>query len=153
MTLLEHFKPFFANNVVAAQFIEDVFNAWNIWDDLIDKDKPVSDDQINKAFILAFINIPRNSFYQAHFNMLNPIVENTIHNWIASVQLEKDKNQLDISFDLRNSYVNLVTACANIIGGQAWASQVAIAAHRALREIETYTDYVTDIQKQTGSAS
>jgi len=153
MTLNEVIRPFFKGNEWAVRLIDDLFAVWHIWDDLIDKDKPVSDEQINQAFILAFVNIPRNVFYQTHFSILNPIMENVIINWLASVKLENGNNQLDIAFDLRNSYVNMVTACANIIGGPEWAAQVSIAAHQALRKVETYETYVQSIQMQNEGQS
>jgi hypothetical protein len=34
------------------------------WDDLIDRDKEVTDDAINKAFAIALVYLPANPFYQ-----------------------------------------------------------------------------------------
>jgi hypothetical protein len=145
MTLLETIRPFFKHNEDASLFIDELFSILHVWDDLIDKDKPLADETINKAFMSVFIGLPKNRFYQTYFVILNPIMENAFINWIGSNTLEQSKDDLTIAFDLRNSYVNIVTACANIIGGPTWAQEVAIASHKALRRVESFQEYASKL--------
>jgi len=35
------------------------------WDDLVDKDKPVSEIEINRAFLTALVYLPANPFYRS----------------------------------------------------------------------------------------
>lgn len=145
MTLIETIRPYFMHNEDASLFIDELFSVLHVWDDLIDKDKPLSDETINKAFMSAFITLPKNRFYQMYFGILNPIMENVFINWMGSNNLESASGDLSIAFDLRNSYVNIVTACANIIGGPTWAQEVAVAAHKALRDVESFQEYAAKL--------
>jgi hypothetical protein len=145
MALFDTVKPFFKHNEDASFFIDELFAIWHIWDDLIDKDKPLTDADINKAFMGALITLPRNRFYQTYFSILHPIIENAFINWLGSNTLEKSNGDLTIAFDLRNSYVNIVTACANIIGGPIWAQEVAVEVHKALRNVESYQEYAAKL--------
>jgi hypothetical protein len=145
MALIDKVRPYFKGNEDASLFINELFAVWHIWDDLIDKDKPLSDEAINKAFMSALINLPKNRFYQTHFLILNPIMENAFINWIGSNTLEQSKGDLSIAFDLRNSYVNIITACANIIGGPLWAQEVAIESHKSLRNVESFQEYAAKL--------
>jgi hypothetical protein len=40
----------------------------HIWDDLVDKDKPVSADEINQAFLTCLVYLPANPFYRQFKN-------------------------------------------------------------------------------------
>ena len=43
----------------AALFVAMVFRVFHAWDDLIDRDVPLADDEINMAFYLAMVQIPQ----------------------------------------------------------------------------------------------
>ena len=62
----------------AALFVAMVFRVFHAWDDLIDRDVPLADEEINIAFYLAMVQIPRNPFYRANFAELSPIVSQAI---------------------------------------------------------------------------
>lgn len=148
MAVLDTVRPLFKHNEDAALFIDELIAIWHIWDDLIDKDKPLTDADINKAFLGALVTLPRNKFYHDYFGILSPIMENAFINWLGSNKLEASKGDLSIAFDLRNSYVNIITACAHIIGGPNWAQDVAIEVHKALRNVESYDEYVNKLNNK-----
>jgi hypothetical protein len=52
----------FGGNTDALNLFHHLVELIHIWDDLIDKDKPVSDEQINKAFLIALVYMPSNPF-------------------------------------------------------------------------------------------
>lgn len=140
-------RGYFNGNESAVSFIEDFFAVCHIWDDLIDKDKPLTDTDINRAFVIAFIKIPRNQFYQANFGILNPLMEHAFVNWFAANNLEKQKEHLDIAYDLRNTYLNIIVACAGIIGGVDWAASVAIDVQKNLNKNDSFEDYVAKLKE------
>ena len=43
--------------------LNDLFRAMHTWDDLVDKDKPVSEADINGAFVALMVHVPANPFY------------------------------------------------------------------------------------------
>jgi hypothetical protein len=139
---------YFKNDEAAVNYIVDFLAAWHIWDDLIDKDKPITDESINQAFINAFIKLPRNTFYQANFAILNPLMENAFVSWFAANGLEQRNENLRTAYDLRNTYLNIVIACANIIGGVEWASLVAIDVQKKLHDNDSFEEYVTKLNAE-----
>ena len=91
MAIHDSLGIYFKNNEMAVNYIVDFLATWHIWDDLIDKDKPITDASINQAFINAFIKLPRNPFYQANFGILNPLMESAFVHWFAANELESKK--------------------------------------------------------------
>ena len=136
-------------NTSAVAFVCLLARVFHLWDDLIDKDKQVSDSDINAAFTHALVTIPTNEFYQQHFWALQPIIRNAITNWHIATQIERSPNESNypIAFILRSSAVDIITACATIIGGEEHAVRVGrdihLFAHR-----ETLGGYLSNIAKE-----
>jgi len=60
---IQKFQQLLLGNRDAALFVAMVFRVFHAWDDLIDKDALLADEEINMAFYLAMVQIPRNPFY------------------------------------------------------------------------------------------
>lgn len=135
-TFLEWMK----GDTAAAQFVVNLHGIFEIWDDLIDKDKPVSDANINAAFMGALVILPRNPFYQAHFTLLNPLVESAILDWHTANALEakKDEASLREAYVIRCSFYVVPVMCARIIGGQEWAQSVNLSLRSQPSEWPAY---------------
>lgn len=114
---------FLLGNKEATSFVLRVHQIFHIWDDLIDKDKEITNEEINKVFWIALVELPEDPFYKANYLMLKPILINSIINWKAANVLENEK-QLDISFVLRSSYIDILTICALIVGGLDYCDKV-----------------------------
>ena len=120
-------------NPLAVQFLEDITEILHLWDDLIDRDKPLQDAAINRTMWKALINLPRNQFYSANFLFLNGLLMTAIINWELATTMERtqvDDNDLPIAFILRSSYVDLVTGVALIVGGREHALEMMLTARR-----------------------
>jgi hypothetical protein len=133
-------------NTSAVAFVCLLAKVFHLWDDLIDKDHVVSDDEINTAMTHALITIPTNEFYQQHFWALQPVIRNAIINWQIATRLERSSNETNypIAFILRSSAVDIITACATILGGVDHGIRVGqdihLFAHR-----ETLNGYLTNL--------
>lgn len=97
----------------------------HVWDDLIDKDKPVSNDQINALIWAVLGDVPTNPFYFRHFAKLQPLIENALVGYMTANELEKgDKKDRVIAFTLRYAgVVNVVAHMIHLVGGREWAAQ------------------------------
>lgn len=107
---MSNYHPeWFGGNADAAKFIADVCFVAHIWDDLIDKDKPVSDDQINQAFMTALVGIPSNAFYQSRYRDLQPLVFSGVLGYITANRMERsgDAHQVEIAHGLRYAVANV----------------------------------------------
>lgn len=126
MTRDQLFMTVSKGNQAAAQFLSTVVSVLHTWDDLIDRDKPVSPEEINAAFVSALIDLPRNQFYVRHFDLLNPLLLSAINNWMVANQLESTLDMEDkrIAFISRSSYVDLITQVAFLLGGADWVNEI-----------------------------
>jgi hypothetical protein len=139
----------------AIDFVQHIVDVLHCWDDLKDKDKPLTQEQIDHCFWLILVVLPRNSFYQANFSDLNPIVVNSIMNWHAANELEASASETDkeISFIVRSSYMDIVTTCVTIIGGYDWAREIIPTIRRQLHRHEDYRAYRSSLLKQAADAA
>jgi hypothetical protein len=136
-------------NQHAGLFIEQILTISALWDDLIDLDRPVTETEINQAFEIMLIHLPRNLFYSSHFSELNPILISAIQNWYIANRVEKDKrNELyPISFIIRSSYVDLITMTAYIVGGTPFAQEIGTYS-RVFAHDEGLPGYTESLNKQ-----
>ena len=67
----------------AIRFLHELFHMMHVWDDLIDKDKPIDDAAVNSAFTSLLVHIPANPFYQRFFSHLHPLISVATLDWLA----------------------------------------------------------------------
>lgn len=121
------FSEFLRGDAGAVQFVVRVFRALHIWDDLIDKDKAVADDEIHAVFWDLLIGLPADKFYQAHLGLLSSTLVNAMVNWHIANKLEREGDEKDksIAFILRGAYIDVLSASALVVGG--WTGRVRLA--------------------------
>lgn len=102
----------------AVQLLLTLSDITELWDDLIDNDKPISREQINAAFMRALIDLPTNPFFAQHKTYLMPLIIQSINSWQDANVLEQgDDNQRAIAYTLRNMDIQIAQAIAFIVGG------------------------------------
>lgn len=99
----------FGGNPNACALMEDLAFVSHLWDDLIDGDKERSIDAINRAFEIALVRIPGNSFYQQNFAQLHPLVQSGVIGYLTANRFESDKEKhgLEIAHGLRYAVANV----------------------------------------------
>ncbi len=120
-------------NQDAVRFLEDITEILHLWDDLVDRDKPLQDAQINQTMWKALITLPRNPFYASYFQQLNTLLMAAIVNWEVATHMEREphgENDLAIAFILRSAYIDLVLGVALIVGGRDHALEMMLPARR-----------------------
>lgn len=122
----EFFEHFLLGNEAAVAFNLLFRGILHTWDDLVDGDKPVSDDAIHGAFRSALVLLPANPFYRAHFAQLHPLIDNAILNWMAANAMEATEARSDkeIAFIARSDYINVFIKSLEIVGGFEHARSV-----------------------------
>ncbi|MBI4293630.1 MAG: hypothetical protein HY661_19310 [Betaproteobacteria bacterium] len=141
----EQLLRFFRGDEAAVELAFMLARISHIWDDLIDKDKPVSDHQVNAAFWLALVGVPANPFYQQHSEDLRPVMASGILNYAAANALERrgDLHSLEIAHVIRYSIADTVLLMATLAGGYAWGMEVA-SDLRLLCQKDTFWNYLTE---------
>lgn len=118
-------------NIPAIQLISCLGAISQTWDDLIDKDKPTTDEDIHKLMWNALVYLPENPFYRTHFLDLHPTIRNIIVDYKVSTEFESgNKTEQSIAYTLRDNMCQLIIQCAYIIGGYAWMNEIAPTVRR-----------------------
>lgn len=117
----------------------------HVYDDLIDRDKSVSDESIHDIFWTLLISMPLNPFFAANQSAIRPVLITAILNWRAANSIEKSQNieALRISHVLRYSLADLILLCMVLTGGPAHAAIHAKTAALISRE-DTWANYLNE---------
>lgn len=115
------------------------------YDDLVDKDKPVSPEALHVFVWRMLFDIPLNPFFAANQTILRPLLMTGILNWIASNEMEAsgEKEQLRVAHVIRYSGADVLFACMVLTGGIAHARLNACKARLMIQD-ETWLHYVTE---------
>lgn len=99
----------------------------HLWDDLIDKDKSVTDSDINKVFMVLLTELPKNPWWLTNSQQMIPVIQMAVTNWHLATATERGKNNLpyEFSFICRSTYADLFAMTAMICGGEAHALDIA----------------------------
>jgi len=111
---------------------QDALNAYrmlgtlaHIWDDLVDKDKEVSEDDINNAFMMCLVYLPANAFYRSIQAQILPM-------WISLVsafrtanvfERKKDPHGVEIAHMLRYASGHIAAYMVHYCVGQEKAQE------------------------------
>lgn len=133
----------------AIECVWSIVAVCHVWDDLIDRDRAVTDEEVMTAFWTALVTLPANPFYVQHQAVLLPILINTIVNWRAATAMERtgDERDREIAFVLRAGYTDLLTMSALLVGGLAWSVQVTPEIRRWMHE-ESYAEYLVNLRQE-----
>jgi len=139
----------YQGNTDAVDLVLRIAEISHTWDDLVDRDKPVTDAQINRAFSIALLELPKNQFYQAHCLDLLPVMTTGTLNWLTANEYEKqqDKEAHALAHVLRYGIADLALFIAYLIGGQEWAQQVAPELRRRSQR-DTLENYLSEVRRK-----
>ncbi len=122
---LYHFLMGHAN---AIAFINSLVYVFHLWDDLIDKDKERSPQDISLAFETCILGFNVNPFFRTYINELLPLITSCIMKWKDAnvMELSDDDHQVNQAWMLRAGLYDIVHYCAFLVGGQGWIEQVGV---------------------------
>lgn len=98
----------------------------HLWDDLVDKDKDIPEDQINNAFLICLVYLPANPFYQTIQQQVLPM-------WLTVVsafqtanhfEREKDPHGIEIAHSLRYAAGNIMAYAVHVCVGAEKAKEI-----------------------------
>ena len=140
--LVDFIRHVVRGNETAVDFFMMLHRVLHFWDDLIDKDKPISDLDTNVAMWTALIDLPNNTFYRDNFHSLQPVLANAIANWATATKFEREptEKRLEIAFISRSDYINVLLQCAYIVGGAPWLFEITpvVREHWTTEDFSAY---------------
>ena len=98
----------------------------HIWDDMVDKDKPVSADKINHAFLTCLVYLPANPFYRSIQDQIMPMWLTVVSAYETANFFEatKDQHGIEIAHGLRYAAGNIMAYAVYVCVGTEKAKEV-----------------------------
>jgi hypothetical protein len=95
----------FAGNEDALALYRMFVDVAHVWDDLVDRDKVVPEEDINRVFLMCLAAIPANPVYQRMFAQLHPLLVTATIGYTVANKYEKakDLHGMEIGHTLRYS--------------------------------------------------
>jgi hypothetical protein len=127
----------FGGNDDALQMYRMLVDLAHLWDDLVDKDKDVTELDINNAFLICLVYLPLNPFYQQIQRDVMPM-------WITVVSAYQTANKFERERDERGLEAAhmLRYAAGNIL---AYAIHMCVGPEKAVEYVpEMWKDVVNE---------
>ena len=142
-------KHFFQGDTPGCKWVGKIFRALHVYDDLIDKDRELTPEELHSTFWLMLIELPDDEFFTKHKLALLPILVNSIINWRVANNLEKqvETQRLSIAWFLRGSYIDLLSMALALERGPLYAVEVGQLL-RDWAHPETFQVYLDNLMKE-----
>lgn len=116
----------FGGNVDALNIYRMFIDLAHTWDDLVDKDKEVSEAQINNAFLIALVYMPANPFYKSIQDQLLPLWAVVVSAYTTANTFEKNKDEhgIEIAHNLRYASGHIIAYIVQLCLGKEEAEKV-----------------------------
>ncbi len=118
------FEHIYKKNTAAIELSFMLLDVMHTWDDLVDKDKPVEENDVNRAFFMALQMIPSHPLWNAG---LSTMLTSVYLRWRTSTRIERDKlatdNDLAKAWMLRAGVFDLFELLCQQLYGLAWAEE------------------------------
>lgn len=151
MSGVDQLKACFKGDDAAVQLLLLLREISHTWDDLIDRDKPVTHHQIHRSFWLALVGLKTNRFYIHYEASLLPVLETGIFNYVASVDLERTPgHSRQLAHTSRYAVGDVALLMARLIGGIDWAMEQAPVL-KLLLQTDTFEEFDKEMEAKYGS--
>ena len=116
----------FGGNQDALNMYQAFVDLAHVWDDLVDKDKPVSVEKINQAFLTCLVFLPANPFYRGIQDQILPMWLVVISAYETANFFEKNKDEhgVEIAHGLRYAVGNIIAYAIHVCIGMEKAKEV-----------------------------
>lgn len=130
------------NDPYAVQFIVQFSDACELFDDLIDKDKPIADDHVTRVLFVLLTEMPMNPFFDRHKASLVPVIVTGINAWLDANTLEKGtQNDRVFAYVLRDWYAELIAFVIYLTRGREYLREVSMDVRNFFTHHETLDEY------------
>lgn len=138
----------FKGNMAAVHLVFMLRDIANLWDDLVDRDKEVGVEDVNRVMWEALVAIPMNPFYRQHIDALQPAIQSFILSWhMANDLASTDYEGRVISHVERYSICNIMNLIAMLIAGPEHARNWAPTLRR-MGQRDTLAEYLHELEKR-----
>jgi len=138
----------FGGNQDAVNMYQMFIDLSHTWDDLVDKDHEISEDQINHAFLICLVYLPSNPFYQRIQAAVLPMWISIVSAYQTGNKFEKDKDShgVEIAHTLRYAAGHILAYAVHVCVGPEKAKEIMPDVWKDVVH-ERFDDYRTEVMK------
>lgn len=126
----------------AVRFLLDYFDACELFDDLIDKDKPIEDEHAVRVLFNLLTELPLNPFFDRFKENLIPMIVTGINAWLDANDLESgNDNQKAFAYVLRDIYCELIAFVIYLTRGRDYMREHSMEIRLFFTHHETLEQY------------
>ena len=116
----------FNGNDHALQMYRMLVDLLHTWDDLVDKDKELSEAEINNSFLIALVYLPSNPFYRQIQDQILPMWTSVVSAYAVANQYERNKDEhgIEIAHTLRYTAGHIVSYMVLVCNGYEKAKDI-----------------------------
>ena len=148
--LRNHMLERWVEDPVAIQWVLDYFDVCELFDDLLDKDKAVSDARVQRALWEALVDMPGNPFFLANAATLIPVISTGVNAYLDANTLESEPvdANLHFSYVMRAVYIAALQAVVEITRGRDFMRSISVDIVRFFGS-ESYAQYKAKLMEGT----
>lgn len=143
---MSDFHPeWFGGNEDSARLVSHLCDVAHVWDDLIDGDKDVMPEDINRVFEKTLFSIPSNPFFQEHKSALLPLIYAGILGYVTANRMERsgDSHQIEIAHGLRYAVAHVAAFAVSVTNPPDKTAAILPEAWKAWMP-ERFADYAKE---------
>lgn len=126
MNCTEGKLEWFGGNQDALNMFRMFVDMSHTWDDLVDKDKDVSEAEINNAFLIALVYLQANPFYRSIQEQIWPMWMTVVTAYETAniFEREKDPHGIEIAHSLRYAAGHIIAYAVQVCVGPEKAKDI-----------------------------
>ncbi len=132
----------FGGNQDALNMYRAFVSLLHTWDDMVDKDRDVGENDINRAFLTCLVYLPANPFYRAIQDQILPMWLTVVSSYETANKFERDKDPhgIEIAHSLRYAAGHIVAYAVHVCLGPEKAKEVLPEVWKSMF-YERFDDY------------
>jgi len=131
----------------ALSFFLDLSHFVEIYDDLVDQDKPVSVADINSALFSVLCYMPSNPFFLQHRLTLTPLIFTSINAWADANEFQRGTvSEKALAYGLKGGGVEVLLSIISITRGVEYMRSISAEVRRIIMAHETFEEYLEEVK-------
>ncbi len=132
----------FGGNQDALNVFRMLVDLAHTWDDLVDKDKPAGETEINNAFLVCLVYLQANPFYRSIQEQIWPMWLTVVSAYETANKFEraKDPHGIEIAHGLRYAAGHIIAYTVHVCVGAEKAKEMLPEVWKAVY-FERYDEY------------
>lgn len=131
----------------AVSFFLDLSHFVEVYDDLVDQDKPISASDINSALFSVLCYMPSNPFFLQHRLTLTPIIFTNINAWADANEFQRGTmSEKALAYGLKGAGVEVLLSIISITRGVEYMRSISADVRRIVMAHETFEEYLEEVK-------